>query len=517
MKLPPVARLLLTALVLLLGVRTTAFTQTQSMPIEPFVPYEGELTVPGATDLWTFNGLEGGIVSVLVTSDSALDPIIELRNSSGQLLTSNDDFAYPGRRDALIQAATLPRIDTYSIAVYGFGQTIGTYTLTFMPGYADPALSEPFDSAGRWRETGDTGAVIEAVDGQLQVTVEGVRVPVPILDTNGPTFSTFFASAQIEIIRGGAGWRAGLTVRGTPDGTYGVMLGDGGSWRMDYYPAEGEPRQIRDWTFHPAIQAGLTEFTVSVLANGPAFDVLVNDAWVGQAIDTGGGPESGTVGVFAATPDVIGAGMTVAFDELIVTRPLKVGEADVMPTQIVPGGQALTVQELERRLVIPTGGRASLTVPESSGRQIEAGVNRVLLGRGVTFTDYVAYTTFTLTTAMPDALVGCGLLLANLSDTQHVVAFLDRQGGYGISARDGANFSPGLFGENEAFAGGQRHTLIVTKIGTRTEMWVDRVHVGGFDLPARFAQAGQVGNAVVNYERSDTSCSFSDTWVWELP
>lgn len=517
MRVPLVARLRVAALAVLLGVQAVALTHAQSTPIEPFVPYEGELTVPGATDLWTFNGLEGGIVSVLVTSDGSLDPIIELRNSSGQILTSNDDFAYPGRRDALIQAATLPRIDTYSIAVYGFGQTVGTYTLTLLPGYADPALNEPFNSAGRWRDTGDTGAVLETLDGQLRVTVEGVRVSVPILDADGPTFSTFFASARVNVVRGPAGWRAGLTVRGTPDGAYGLMLGEGGSWRMDYFPAEGEPRQIRDWTFHPAIQAGATQFTLGVLANGPAFDVLVNGAWVGQAIDTGGGPGSGTVGVFAATPDAIGAGITVAFDELIVTRPLKVGEIDVMPSQLVPGGQALTVQELERRLVIPTGGRAALTVPESSGRQIEPGVNRVLLGRGVTFTDYVAYTTFTLTTAVPDALVGCGLLLANLSDTQHVVAFLDRRGGYGISARDGENFSPGLFGENEAFAGGQRHTLIVTKIGTRAELWVDRVHVGGFDLPARFAEAGQVGNAVVNYVRSDTSCSFSDTWVWELP
>ncbi|MBK9125346.1 MAG: PPC domain-containing protein [Chloroflexi bacterium] len=249
MRLPLVARLLTAGLAVLLGVQVTALTYAQSTPIEPFVPYEGELTVPGATDLWTFGGLEGGIVSVLVTSGGTLDPIIELRNSSGQILASNDDFAYPGRRDALIQAATLPRIDTYSIAVYGFGQTIGTYTLSFMPGYADPALNESFNSAGRWRETGDTGAVLETQDGQLRVTVEGVRVPVPILDGNGPTFGTFFASARISVVRGPSGWRAGLTLRGTPDGAYGLMLGDGGSWRMDYFPAEGEPRQIRDWTF----------------------------------------------------------------------------------------------------------------------------------------------------------------------------------------------------------------------------------------------------------------------------
>jgi hypothetical protein len=287
---------------------------------------------------------------------------------------------------------------------------------------------------------------------------------------------------------------------------------------MDYVSEDGTSRELRDWTVHPAIVAGTTDFRLGVLANGSAFDVFYNGGWVGQAVETqADAPDSGQTGFYGGTPDAVGAAAIVSFDNLRVTRPLRVGELEIMPSALIPGGQALTVQELERRRVVPTGGSIALVVPESSGRQLEPGVNRVLLGRGATFSDFVLHTNFTLTTGTPDSLVGCGLLFANAGDTRHAVAFLDRAGGYGISARDGENYTPGLFGENAAFAGGQRHTLVLVKRGLRAELFVDRQHVGGYDLPAGFDAPGQIGNAVVNYQRSDTSCSFTDTWVWRLP
>ncbi len=501
----------LAALILAVSLNASA----QAATITPLIPFEGTLSVPGETESWSFPGLEGGVVSVLVTTTGTLDPVVELRNSGGQVLASNDDFAYPGRSDSLLQAVTLPRIDTYSVSVYGFGETLGDYSITLIPGYADVVARDDFGSIAGWDATGSETAEVGSADGQIVLTLDGIRQFARVDRQSGEPMEDFYAQARVNVQRAPMGWRAGFSLRGTDDGYYALMISDDGAWRMDYIGADGAARQIRDWTVHPAIRAGATSFTLGVLANGRAFDVYFDGAWVGQAVESQtDAPDSGLTGFYGATPDAVGSGLIAGFDDLLVTRPLRVGEIEVMPSSLVPGGQALTVQELERRRVVPAGGQLALTVPESSGRQVEPGVNRVLLGRGATFSDYVLYTTFTLTTAVPDAVVGCGLLFGNLSDTMHAVAFLDRTGGYGISARQGANFAPGLFGENTAFAGAQRHSLILVKRGLRAELFVDRQHVGGYDLPAGFEAPAQIGNAVVNYERSDTSCSFGDTWVW---
>lgn len=491
--------------------------EAQATAITPLTPYEGTITVPGETQSWSFAGQEGGVVSVLVSATGGLDPVLELRSSSGQVLITNDDFAYPGRRDALLQAITLPRIDTYTASVYGFGDTTGDYTLTLFPGYAETALNERFEPLKRWQADGTDSAALEAIDGQAVLTLDGVRQFARIEDSEAGQFEDFFAQASIDVQRG-RGWRAGLALRGTDDGYYALALGESGSWRLDYIDRKGTARPVRDWATHPAIVAGATRFTLGVLANGATFDVFYNGAWVGQAVETQTDtPDVGLAGLYGATSDAVGSGMVSAYDNFMITLPLRLGDKEIVPTALIPGGQALTVQELERRRMIPTGGALGLTVPESSGRQVEPGVNRVLLGRGAMFNDYVLQTSFTLTTGLPEALVGCGLLLGHLSETEHAVAFLDRRGGYGISARGGENYAPGLFGENTLFAGGQRHTLIVVKQGSHAELFVDRQHVGGLDLPSAMAAASQIGNAVVNYERSDTSCNFTDTWVWSLP
>lgn len=501
--------------VILLAVGFSAHAQTA---LQPLMPYEGTISTAGESERWTFSGLEGGVISVLVTSTSDLDPLVELRSSGGQLLASNDDFAYPGRRDALLQAVTLPRIDTYAIDVYGFGDSTGDYTITLYPGYPDVLVQENFTSISAWDVNGSVNAAITGEDGRLMLTLEGIRQSARIERDSLSTQEDFYVQARFDVRRAPTGWRIGFFLRQTDSGYYAVMLNGDGAWRVDYVNADGSSRQLRNWTMHPAIRAGATSFTLSVLANGSAFDVFYDNAWIGQVVETEGStPDSGAVGLYATTPDAVGSAITAAFDDFLISRPMRVGQLEIMPSALVPGGQSLTIQELERRRVIPTGGTLALTVPESSGRQIQPGVNRVLLGRGATFADYVLYTTFTLTTAQPDALVGCGLLFGNLSDTQHAVAFLDRRGGYGLSARSGENFSPGLFGENSAFSGGQRHTLLLIKRGLRAELFVDRQHVGGYDLPAEFSAAGQIGNIVINYESSDTSCSFSDTWVWSLP
>jgi hypothetical protein len=488
----------------------------QSVALEPFLPFEGTIGAPGGSDSWTFTGLEGQVISLSAVGVNGLDPTLSLSNSSGQTLTTNDDYAYPGRSDALLQAITLPRIDTYTVTVSGYAQTTGDYTLMLLPGYAERSEVDDFSdtSARAWDTADDTGTLTQT-DGEARFSLPEPRLIGRLTRRTLPQLTDFYAQIDIDIERAPSGWRAGLALRSTEVGYYAAIIGSQGAWRLEFINPDGSVRVVRDWTNHPAIVAGVTDFRLAVLVNGAGFDVFYNNASVGQAVETDSvAPTQGTVGLVASTPDTLSADLTVAFDNLVMTVPQHLGGANIMPSRLVTGGQALTIQELERRRVIPAGGTLALTVPESSGRQFEAGVGRILLGRGVTFTDMVLHTTFTLQAADSSALVACGLLFAHQSDTRHVVAFLDTQGGYGISARDGENFTPGQFNDGAASAGTGRHSLIVVRRGAQVDLWVDRQHIGAYTLPSELLGAGQIGNAVVNYQRGETTCNFADTWVW---
>lgn len=502
------------ALVALLA-GAVAHAQT-SVALEPFLPFEGTIGAPGGSDSWTFTGLEGQVISIEVIGLNGLDPVVSLANSSGQTLTTNDDYAYPNRSDALLQAVTLPRIDTYTVTISGYGQTTGDYTLTLFPGYAEWLETDEFSdtSARAWATAGEVGTLVQEA-GVARFSLPEPRLSGRLTRRNLPQLTDFYAQIDIDIARAPSGWRTGLALRTTEAGYYAALVGSQGAWRLEFINPDGSQRIVRDWTNHPAIVAGVTDFRLAVLANGAGFDVFYNGAYVGQAVDTqANAPRSGTLGLVASTPDTAAADLTVVFDNLVMTVPFRVDDALILPSRLVTGGQALTIQELERRGVIPVGGTLALTVPESSGRQVEAGVGRILLGRGALFTDMVLHTTFTLQTADSAALVACGVLFAHQSETRHVVAFLDTQGGYGIAARDGENFSPGQFNDGAATALNGRHSLIVVRRGAQVEMWVDRQYIGGYSIPSTLLGAGQIGNAVINYQRNETVCNFSDTWVW---
>ena len=78
----------------------------------------------------------------------------------------------------------------------------------------------------------------------------------------------------------------------------------------------------------------------------------------------------------------------------------------------------------------------------------------------------------------------------------------------------GENFAPGQFNDGASPAASGRHNLIVVRRGEQIDLWVDRQYVGLFTLPDDLSADGQIGNAVVNYQQGETTCNFTDTWVW---
>ena len=97
----------------------------------------GEFTTGTITDLvyevsYSFSGKKGDIITLEILRDPqerTLDPTIELRDSQGQTLAHNDDFAYP----LALAVAELPADGDY-VAVAGradgqYGKTVGNYML----------------------------------------------------------------------------------------------------------------------------------------------------------------------------------------------------------------------------------------------------------------------------------------------------------------------------------------------------------------------------------------------------
>ncbi len=487
--------------------------QSQTPQLPPYQPVEGEVRTAGDAQTWQFTALEGALVSIRATSPDAFDPVLTLSNSSGTVLMTNDDYNYPESLDALLEGITLPRTDTYTVTVTGANETVGTYALTLTYGYSETVLARPFDVHVDWKRSNSAVSVTQT-DGVTAVTAKGANTSGYVVDARAEAYNTFHARAEIIEVSGRSGWVTGLVLRSNATRRYIVQVNQRGQWRLVRQESSNE-RIVRDWTAHPAIRAGETRFTLGILANQQAFDVFYNDAFVGQAVDRqANSSESGVLGLYVGAPDALDATVTAQFGALYVTVPTLNAGARVIPQQLMTGSLGLTVQELERRGVIPVGGEQALSVPESNGRQIQSGVNRIVLGRTAQFERYVLSTTFTVQ-ADADGVTGCGLLFGHLSEESHGVAYLDRTGAYGLSIRQGAVYQPGLFGEspNPAWRTGRQHLLIV-RLNDQIHYYVNRQYVGTVSAPAT---AGQVGNVVINYDSVNTFCQFNDTWVWRLP
>lgn len=494
----------------------TTLDAQDTQTLIPYTPAEGRIEAGQAGDTWTFDGSEGAVISLYAEgTGDGLDPVLLLTDSAGEVLTYNDDIAYPGSPQALIQAVTLPYTDTYSVTVSDYAQSGGGYRLTLFHGYSQIVQAENFnDTETPWRSA---DAVLDQAAGQLTLSLAGIAMDGIALNPSAAQTdpADFYAEAVIASASGRNGWIAGLTLRQTGRAYYRLALNADGQWRMTLHTTSGE-QVLRDWTSHPAIVAGEERFTLSVLANGGAFDVFYNGRYVGQALDSENTLISGDIGLYAATTDSAGSESQISFDALTVTTPYTLGDSEVLPMQIVAGTQALTIQELERRRIIPTGGTLALTVPESFGQRGTPGVNRVLLGRGTTFGDLVINTTLRWQTAA-SGVVGCGVIFGSESDSAYLLAYLDQTGGYGVSPLIGETFGAGIFGVLPAWSAeiaASAHHLLVIRRGDMVHYYVNRQYMGtARDLPT---QPGEIGVAVVNYETIDTTCEFSDTWVWRL-
>lgn len=469
-----------------------------------FVPQAGDLDDGPQTYRFTAN--TGEPLSFIVqTTEGDLDPVLTLRDRSGQVLIGNDDYNYPDSRDALLEAVTIPEFGTYTLTVSAFGGTSGAYEVAMLPGYSDLSIHEDFADTGAWSVAGD-GALEGADEGLRLALGQETPVTVAFSEAVSPP-EDFFAQVSVSNL-GAGGWSVGLAARAQSDEEYYLFLvNDRAEWRFSLHTADGE-RVLRDWTRHPAIRTDQARFTLGLLAADSGFETFFNGNILGRVSDTTI-PDAGRLGP-AVGRTRVSTGIAATFDDLVVTTPRDVDNG-LLAQQLIPGTPNAMVTELQRRRLIPGSGQIVLNVGESYSEYTRPGVNILPIASGLTFADFAIGTTV-YPDSVTGALGGCGLVMRSVDPTHYLLAYIDGQGGFGLSERDGDTFSPGPYAEAENWNATAGHRLLIIALGNRLHYYVDGRYVG--ELQTEIA-SGSIGNAVVNFEPADTSCRFQNTWLWQ--
>jgi hypothetical protein len=492
--------------ILILALAGVGVSQAQSVNrLELFKTVESRLDI-GGSQAWTFSAPEGMVLSFRVEKTAGdIDPRFTIAGQNGQVLIGNDDYNYPKSRDALLEAITIPRTDTYTLTVSALGKTSGSYKITMLTGYAALKFQDNFTDKSKWKSS-SSALSVNLENNQAILTLEGTAQNGVALRTGSDVPTDYYAQVDVDV-SGQSTWMAGMTARQSGSRAYVLLLNDRGQWRFTLRSPDGE-QVLRDWTPHPAIKAGDTQFTLGMLANGPSFDFFYDGQFFGRIVDSTLA-EAGQLGLVVQTPNAFNAKVVARFSNLSLTAPVSLNGKGILPEQLVLGAGAATAQELQRRRLIPSGGQMALQVNQSFSEFVKPGVNRIMLGRGATYKNFALGATISWKAGLTGT-VGCGLVLRSTSDTDYTLAYLDQTGGYGVSQRQGDQFRPGLFGTLQAMNGAS-HNLLVVARDDQLYYYVDGFYRGALDTPA---VDGSIGGAVVNFDPVDTSCTFTDIWVW---
>jgi hypothetical protein len=494
--------------VLIFTFLSVTIAHAQSDDLVLFVPLDGTLTA-NTSNTYTFTAREGMILSFLAQAqDTTLDPIISIQNTRGETIISNDDYDYPNRTDALIEAFTAPQTATYTLTVSAHSNTQGAYRVEMFAGYPTIVLLDNFANSSDVLVADDSdNATVEVIDGALQLSQVGIQQQLRVVHPRSQ-YANFFATVRIKNIADRNGWTVGMLLRfQNPENYYQVQVNSRGAWRF-VLVQNGQELVIRDWTPHPAIVAGKINFELSVLALGNGFDVLVDAQYVGTVTDSTI-PDSGTMGFMVQTANATNSDIRVQFDDFAITVPTTLNNQPLIPQQIVAGSSAYVARQLQHFGMIPLGGSMVLDLAETTAFFSNDGISVVPLARGSQFENFV-YSAVVASQSISDGLAGCGIT-ARQNKNEYVLAYADNSGGYGLAIRDTNAFTTSYFGQYDMPQ--VQYWLLMIANGNRISLYVDGKYITQIE---HSAPTGGVGNAVLNYVRLDTNCRFRNVWLWQF-
>jgi hypothetical protein len=481
-------------------------TQAQTLTLNAI--QSGEL-VAGASDSYAFTAQEGQMLSFIVTSDS-LDSVIAIQNLDGDTLIANDDYNYPESRNALIEAFSAPYTGSYTLIVSGFGESSGVYDLLMRPGYSQIVASDTFDSSSNWQAVdmgSESSPELTISDGILRLTHEGIEQRAVTIGLH-PETDVYYFQANFGNVSDNEGWRVGLVFHYHDALNYdAILLNHNGAWQM-LSVTDGTESIMRDWGTHPAIRPGVTEFALSLLVNYGGYDVFYNEQFIGTIADAA--DSGGQVGFIVNTVSTLGSNVTAEIDEVIITAPVLNNGESLFPTTLVAVNNNYTVRELERHLLIPAGGMMALNIPESFGQQVAAGVNRFPIARESQFSNFVLGATVSWRVDAT-TLNGCGLLVRDAGDSNnYTLAYVDSTGGAGLSVREEDSFVENTFRDDLPVSEPPYQFLLIA-VDDTIYFYRNGAYIGSVSTDIT---SGGIGEAVINFESTNTECRFTNLWVW---
>lgn len=492
----------------------------QDAPALPFnSPQTGEVN-DEVGERWAFSAATNGIYSVYVEPlDSDLDPIVSIEDNLGRVLISNDDYDYPNSRSAFVEGVTINNFGTYYVRVEGFGGTRGNYRVMLYNGYGRLVFYENFNGDLTWDiisapvvevEDDDTDGDETEAEAEARISAGGAFLNVTgiqeelILRANESLDADFYATVTIRDVEGQNGWQVGFIVRLQDDANFiGYLIDQRGYWRV-FERRDGADRILRDWSAHPAITAGVTDFTLGVLAYGDAVELFYNDALVGTV--TAPLEAGGDVGIMIRTVNALNSQTQAVFDDFVVSVPALM----TPPEAILRGSGNAGIRYLQRQRLIPPGGFLFLNLDEITIQNATAGIRRFPLVSGSVFSDFALGAEITWS---GDSRVvgGCGMVVHDAVEHHaYGLVFADNEGGYSIAERSGDDFLTQFFQIDEAL--GFPYRLVLISKGGELLVYINEVYRGSMTMQR---SQGGIGTATINYEPTLTTCQYRNLWVWK--
>ncbi len=465
----------------------------------------------GATQRYSLRALELTLLSFRAEAlDESLDPRLELLDSSGRLISANDDYDYPASRDAAIQAFVLPATGVYTLAVSAFGESSGAYRLHVLPGYDRLALRDSDMESSNWEVVHSNAPVNLSESGRLAAGMRGVARSAALLGLRLPIerdsyFEVAFASVNSEVV-----WQVGLVFRYlSPTQYHRLLLSSRGYWRVDRVDGDAVT-SLRNWTTHPAIRPGESDFRLGAHISGGRYDIVYNGQIVGAAWDDAPAV-AGSLGLAIRTDESVGGSVSFFVREMLATLPTRVDGELIRPGRLLARGAYATAETLARQQLTPAGGEVKITLDESLVRRVRPGISRLGVASELQFAQFAFAATLRLE-QRTEGHGGCGLFFHYSGDEHYTLAYTTSAGEYGLSRRDARGFAPGVFGQRAPSDADRRHLLLIVQ-DDEIRFYLDEAYAGS--LPNQ-PLIGSVGVAAVNYEEADVTCSFSDLWLLSL-
>lgn len=465
----------------------------------------------GSQDDYAFIAREGQLLSFVARSTDDLDTILSIENLNGDMLLSNDDYDYPDSYDAIIEGFVAPYTGSYTLAVAGYASTSGSYTLEMLAGYSTLLVEDSFDNNNGWQAISldpVNRPELHIVNGTANLHQSGIDqagLATGITVNN----DVYFARVRINSISDNAGWRAGIVFGYQNERNfYRAVVNYRGAWRL-VAVRNGEETVLRDWNVHPAIIPDARSFSFGVLVNGKSFDIFYDDQYVGSSIDPNF--RGGQIGLVTESIDAIASEVTVRFDDLTITSPTTTSEGAIFPTYIIANGINSSVRELEQRLLIPSGGEMAFTLPENFARNNREGVSRFAIGDGRTATNFALGARISWA-AVGSNLNACGIAFRDDGAENYVLAYVDSEGGAGISERSGSEFIQNTYNARLDASRRPPYDIVLIVQDTMVHYYLNGIHTASLEIGVR---EGLIAGSVVNFEAVNTNCQFNNLWVWQ--